>query len=73
VTVLVDVVHESMRLIFGIHDTTVSEDTIVALLMAKSLLEKVNQLLAIAKLLVMLDDVFQMIWMNDDVQPTNCS
>ena len=71
VAVLVDVVHESLWLILGIHDTNVSENTVVSLLMGHSLFQKVDKLFTVAEFLVVLNQIFQMIWMNDDVKTTD--
>lgn len=68
-----NVVHQSMRLIFGIHDTKISVDTIVGSLVVHSLLQELGKLLMIAELLVMLNEVFEMIWLDDDVKTASSS
>ena len=71
VAVLVDVVHESLWLVFCIHDTNICEDTVVRLLMCHSLFQEIDELLNVAELFIVLDDFLQVIWVNDDIESTN--
>lgn len=66
-------VHESMFLVFGIHDTQLGVDTVVGSLMAHTLLEKLDQLLHVSELLVFLDQVLQMVWLNDNIETAESS
>jgi hypothetical protein len=65
-----NVVHQSEWEVFSVHDTEVSADTIVSSLVTHSLLEKGDELLIVAELLVMLNKIFQMVWKDNDVQST---
>lgn len=66
-------VHESVFLAFSIHDSQLSVDTIVGSLVAHTLFKKLDQLLHVSKLLVLLDQVLQMIWLNNDIKTTESS
>lgn len=52
-----DVVHESVWLILGVEDTEVGVNTVVGPFVAHTLLKKLGELLVVAELLVVLDEV----------------
>lgn len=62
-----NVVHQSVWEVFGVHDTEVGADTVMSPLVTHSLLEKGDELLMVAELLVVLNEIFQMIWKDNDV------
>jgi hypothetical protein len=66
-------VHESVFLVFGIHDSQLGVDTIVGSLVAHALFKELDQLLHISKLLVLLDQVLQMVWLNNNVETAESS
>jgi len=68
-----DVIHQSVRLIFGIHDTEISVDTVVGSLVVHALLKELGKLLIVTELLIMLNEVLKMIWLDDDVETTSGS
>lgn len=61
-------VHESLGLVLGEEDTLLGEDTVVGSLEPLALLQKRDEFGNIAKLLVMLNDVLEMVWMNNNIQ-----
>ena len=65
-----NVIHQSEWEVFGVQDTKIGTDTIVSPLVTHTLLQKGDKLLIVAKLLVMLNEIFQMIWKDNDVQTT---
>lgn len=68
-----DMVHESVFLVFGIHDSQLGVDTIVGSLVAHALFKELDQLLHISELLVLLDQVLQMVWLNNNVETAESS
>jgi len=67
------VIHETPRLIFGIKDSQISVDTVMGTFERHPLLKKIDQLFFITKLLIELDDVFEMVWVNNHVLATQGS
>jgi hypothetical protein len=66
----VDVIHESIWRVLGIHNTQVSVDTVVCSLESHALLKKGDKLLVETEFLVVLDEVLEVIWVDDDVETT---
>ena len=65
-----NMIGKSLWLILSIHDTKVSADSIVSSLMIKSLLQESYELVIVSELLVVLYQIFEMIWMNYDILTT---
>lgn len=65
-----DVIHQSVWRVLGVHDTKISVDTVVCIWASHSLLKKLNELLVVAEFLEVLDEIFKVIWMNDDLETT---
>lgn len=65
-----DMVHQSMWEILSKHNTKVGVDSIMGSIMAHALLKKTDQLFMISKLLVVLNEFFQMIWKDNNVETT---
>jgi hypothetical protein len=68
-----DVIHQSLWLVLSIHDTEISVDTIVSIWASHSLLQELDEFLIVSELLVVLEKIFQVIWMNDDLKTTKSS
>lgn len=69
-----DVIHQSLWLILGVHDTQIGIDAVVSIWMSHSLLQERNQFFIVSKLLVVLDEILQVIRMDDDLQTAqSCS
>lgn len=68
-----DEVHESLWSVLGEDDGLLGEDTVVGSLESLSLFKKLDELSHVSELLIMLDDVLKMIWVDDDVQSAELS
>lgn len=66
-----DVVHESVWLIFGVEDTEIGVNTVVGPLVAHTLLKELGELLVVAELLVVLDEVLEVVGLDYDVESTS--
>lgn len=66
-------IHQPVWLVLGIHDSQISVNTIVGIWMSHTLFQKSNKLLIVTKLLKVLNKIFQVIWMNDNLQTTESS
>ena len=68
-----DVVSKSVWLMLSVHDTEVGADTIMSSLVIETLLKKTDELIIVAELFVVLDEVLQVIGLDNDVESASLS
>jgi len=68
-----DVVHKSVGSVFGVHYSQVGDDTVVSSLEGEALFEEGDEFLIVAKLLVELFELLEMIWLDDNSLSTKSS
>mmetsp|Transcript_21576 Transcript_21576/g.15773 ORF Transcript_21576/g.15773 Transcript_21576/m.15773 type:complete len:220 (-) Transcript_21576:3555-4214(-) len=63
-----DVVHESVRGVLGVENTQFSEDALVRSFHVHALLQQRNHLLRVPKSLILSQQFFEVVWLDDDLE-----